>query len=127
MDSNHHQLRAVAVTLDSNDPNRTAEFWQAALGFRRREGDGNPYITLSDSAAGRPLNHLTIQRVPEGKTAKHRLHIDLFVSDDAASVAELVDLGARVLVPAQGSGHMGMRATVMADPDGGEFCVVCRG
>ncbi|MGB1821400.1 MAG: VOC family protein, partial [Ilumatobacteraceae bacterium] len=37
------------------------------------------------------------------------------------------ELGATVLVPAEGSGHMGMRATVMTDPDGGEFCVVCRG
>ena len=52
MDTQHHQLRAVGVTLDSNDPDQTANFWQAALGFRRREGDGNPYITLSDSPAG---------------------------------------------------------------------------
>ena len=98
MDTQHHQLRAVGVTLDSNDPDQTANFWQAALGFRRREGDGNPYIT-PDGPAGRPLNHLTIQRVPEGKTAKHRLHIDLFVSDDAESVAALVELGATVSFP----------------------------
>ena len=121
-----HQLCAVGVTLDSNDPVRTADFWQAAIGFRHREGDGDPYITLSDSPAGRPLNHLTIQRVPEGKAAKHRLHLDLFVGDDEATIATLVELGATVLVPAAGPGHMGMTATVMADPDGGEFCVVCR-
>ena len=75
---------------------------------------------------GRPLNHLTIQRVPEGKTAKHRLHLDLFVSDDGPEIERLVGLGATVLVPAEGPGHVGMTATVMADPDGGEFCVVCR-
>ncbi len=83
MDSNYPQLRAVGVTLDSNDPDRTAEFWQAALGFRRREGDGNPYITLSDSGAGRPLNHITIQLVPDVKTEKHRMHIDIYVKYDA--------------------------------------------
>ena len=124
--ANDMQVRAIGVTVDSNDPERTADFWQAAIGFARREGDGNPYITLSDSPVGRPLNHLTIQRVPEGKTAKHRLHLDLFVADDEVAIAELEALGATVLVPAEGAGHMGMTATVMADPDGGEFCVVCR-
>ncbi len=121
-----YDVRAIGVTIDSNDPKRTADFWQAAIGFRRREGDGNPYITLSDSPVGRPLNHLTIQKVPEGKTAKNRLHLDLFDTDDEVAIREFEALGATVIVPAEGSGHMGMTATVMADPDGGEFCVVCR-
>ena len=116
--SDQLQVRAIGVTVDSNDPVRTADFWQAAIGFRRREGDGDPYITLSDSEVGRPLNHLTVQRVPEGKAAKHRLHLDLFVKDDEATIARLLELGATVLVPAEGAGHMGMTATVMADPDG---------
>ena len=117
----------MGVTVDSNDPQRLADFWQAAIGFARREGDGHPYITLSESAVGRPLNHLTIQRVPEGKTAKHRLHLDLFVSDDSEAIARLEELGATVVVPAADEpGHQGMTATVMADPEGGEFCVVCR-
>jgi catechol 2,3-dioxygenase-like lactoylglutathione lyase family enzyme len=120
------ELRAIGVTVDSNDPERTADFWQAAIGFKTRVGDGNPYITLSGSEVGRPLNHLTIQRVPEAKAAKHRLHLDLFVRDDVEAIAELEALGATVLVPADGPGHEGMTATVMADPDGGEFCVVCR-
>jgi predicted enzyme related to lactoylglutathione lyase len=120
------ELRAVGITIDTNDPQRTADFWQAAIGFKQRVGDGDPYITLSDSDVGRPLNHLTIQRVPEGKEVKNRLHLDLFVSDDEATVSRLVELGATVLVPATGPGHQGMTATVMADPDGAEFCVVCR-
>lgn len=120
------ELRAIGVTADSNDPERTADFWQAAIGFKTRVGDGKPYITLSGSEVGRPLNHLTIQRVPEAKAAKHRLHLDLFVGDDVEAIAELEALGATVLVPADGPGHEGMTATVMADPDGGEFCVVCR-
>ena len=120
------ELRAIGATLDSNDPELIADFWQKAIGFKTRAGGGNPYITLSDSDVGRPLNHLTIQRVPEGKSVKHRMHLDLFVKDDIAAVAELEVLGATVLVPAEGSGHQGMTATVMADPEGGEFCVVCR-
>lgn len=114
------------MTMDANDPVLLADFWQKAIGFKTRVGDGDPYITLSESDVGRPLNHLTIQKVPEGKAVKHRLHLDLFVTDDVAAVAELEALGATVVVPAAGPGHQGMTNTVLADPEGGEFCVVCR-
>ena len=120
------ELRAVGTTLDANDPELMADFWQAAMGFEKRVGDGDPYITLSDSDVGRPLNHLTIQRVPEHKTAKHRLHLDLFVTDDVEAIRELQRLGASVLVPTVGPGYQDAMVTVMADPEGGEFCVVCR-
>lgn len=125
------QLRAVGVTIDCADPERIADFWQSALGFARRVGDGRPYITLSDGGgSSRMLNHLTIQRVPEAKTAKLRAHLDLFTGDMDSEVARLVALGARVLVPASTEtdpdGHLGFRATVMADPEGSEFCIVSR-
>ena len=125
------QLRAVGVTIDCSDPERIADFWQAALGFAKRVGNGRPYITLSDGGgSARMLNHLTIQRVPEAKTAKLRAHLDLFTRDMDSEVARLVALGATVLVPAstdaEPDGHFGFRATVMADPEGSEFCIVSR-
>ncbi len=125
--SDTFELRAVGLTLDCNDPEKIADFWQAALGFRKREGTGNPYITLSDSPIRRPLNHLTIQKVPEGKVAKHRMHLDLFPSDAGAMIEQLVALGATVLQRgATDDDHLGFSATIMADPEGGEFCVVRR-
>ncbi|WP_420442849.1 VOC family protein [Candidatus Poriferisodalis sp.] len=124
------QLRAVGVTIDCSDPERIADFWQAAVGFAQRVGNGRPYITLSDAGGGRMLNHLTIQRVPEAKTAKLRAHLDLFTADMDSELARLTALGATVLVPAstetEPHGHLGFRATVMADPEGSEFCVVSR-
>ena len=125
------QLRAVGVTIDCADPEAIADFWQVALGFEQRVGNGRPYITLSGgSGSSRMLNHLTIQRVPEAKTAKLRAHLDLFTGDMDTEVARLVTLGATVLVPAsietEPGGHLGFRATVMADPEGSEFCVVSR-
>ncbi|WP_420624801.1 VOC family protein [Candidatus Poriferisodalis sp.] len=124
------QLRAVGVTIDCSDPERIADFWQAALGFAQRVGNGRPYITLSEAGGGRMLNHLTIQRVPEAKTAKLRAHLDLFTRDMDTEVARLVALGATVLVPTstetEPDGHLGFRATVMADPEGSEFCIVSR-
>jgi hypothetical protein len=122
------ELRAMGVTMDCADVVRLADFWQAALGFRSRTGDERHTITLSDSVNSRTINHLTLQRVPEPKSAKHRIHIDLFPQDPASARAELLALGATVLsepdftVP----GHLGFHAVVMADPEGGEFCLVMR-
>lgn len=121
-------ISAIGLTMDSIDPVRVADFWQGAIGFTRRVGDGSPYVTLSESPVGRPLNHLTIQKVPEAKVVKNRAHLDLFCRDHAAEVARLSALGATVIDPAdpQRAGHLGFLATIMADPEGHEFCVVSR-
>ncbi len=125
--SDTFELRAVGLTLDCADPATLADFWQEALGFRKREGTGEPYITLSDSPIRRPLNHLTLQKVPEGKVAKHRMHLDLFPSDADAMIDRLVALGGTILQRgATDDDHLGFSATIMADPEGGEFCVVRR-
>ncbi len=66
--------------------------------------------------------------MPEAKTAKLRAHLDLFTGDMDSEVARLVALDASELVPAseEVAGHLGFRATVMADPEGSEFCIVSR-
>src|SRR6185437_6482791 len=51
------------------------------------------------------------------KTVKHRTHFDIY----ASTLGELVELGARVLETQKGG-----RWTVMADPEGGEFCAFVR-
>lgn len=113
--------------MDCIEPGRIADFWQAAIGFTQRVGDGEPYITLSGAEGDKVMNHLTIQKVPEPKAAKHRVHLDLFVTDRPATVARLEALGATVLRAPDGEeGHLGFVATVMADPEGGEFCVVSK-
>jgi hypothetical protein len=60
-----HTLTAIGVVLDCADPAALADFWQEAIGFETRTGDGEPYYTLSGSDLRRPLNHLTLQKVPE--------------------------------------------------------------
>ncbi len=121
-------LRAMGVTMDCADVVRMADFWQAALGFGIRTGDERHAVTLSGSVNARTLNHLTLQQVPESKAAKHRVHIDLFPEDPLSARAELLALGATVLVEPDFSepGHLGFHAIVMADPEGGEFCLVVR-
>ena len=122
-----HSLTAVGVVMDCTDPDSLADFWQAAIGFTVRTGDGQPYVTLSGSDLRRPLNHLTLQRVPEAKTVKNRTHIDLFAGDVDGEVTRLVALGATVTarVPEGATGSELIFAE-MADPEGHEFCVVAR-
>jgi predicted enzyme related to lactoylglutathione lyase len=113
--------------MDCADPITLADFWQAAIGFTVRTGDGGPYVTLSGSELRRPLNHLTLQRVPEPKTSKNRTHIDLFAGDVPAEVARLEALGATVTsrFPEDATGSE-LTFAELADPEGHEFCVVAR-
>ena len=119
-------LRAMGVTIDCSDPERLADFWFEAIGFTHREGNGGPYITISNSDVDRAVNHLTFQKVPEGKSAKNRVHLDMFVDDIAVEVERLVGLGAAVISPAGDPSHLGFVAVVLTDPEGGELCVVGR-
>jgi predicted enzyme related to lactoylglutathione lyase len=122
-----HTVTAVGVVMDCADPERLADFWQAAIGFQKRTGDGQPYVTLSGSDLRRPLNHLTLQRVPEPKQVKNRTHLDLFAGDVAAEVGRLLELGATVtsrMPAAEGSAELLMAE--LADPEGHEFCVIAR-
>ena len=120
-----HSLTAVGVVMDCADPVALADFWQAAIGFEVRTGDGDPYVTLSGSTLRRPINHLTLQRVPEAKTVKNRTHLDLFAGDVRAEVDRLVALGASVTDTMAGAGEE-LFFAAMTDPEGHEFCIVAR-
>ena len=119
-------VRAMGVTIDCTDPAGLADFWSEAIGFTQREGDGSPYVTISGSNLNRAINHLTFQKVPEGKSTKNRVHLDIFVDDIDAEVERLSQLGASVLTPAGDPSHLGFVAVVLVDPEGGEFCIVGR-
>ena len=142
--------RDVQVTFDCADPAALAAFWAQALGYEVQapppgfsswdealEAFGVPPERRNDaSAAVDPQEsgpRLFFQRVPEGKQAKNRVHLDVRAApglqDDermAALEAEaerLVALGASRLQrhepqPPLGAGHI-----VMADPEGNEFCL----
>jgi predicted enzyme related to lactoylglutathione lyase len=65
---------------------------------------------------------MLLQQVPEPKQGKNRMHLDLRVADSETEVARLVALGARILQgPHDDEGHW---TTVLADPEGNEFCVI---
>ena len=113
----------AAITFDCANAARLAGFWSAALG---RELDPAPeeqaeYFASIGRVGGEPGTPvLMFIQVPEGKTAKNRVHLDLDASDRAAEVERLTGLGATVI---HDRDEWGTRWTTLADPEGNEFCV----
>ncbi len=116
-------LRWQCICIDSTDPSRVATFWQEALGWRRTY-DSPDEIAL-EPPAGSPEDGVSpdilVLRVPEEKSVKNRLHIDLRPDDQAAEVTRLETLGARRVSVGQGDDATWV---VLADPGGNEFCVL---
>ncbi len=111
------------ITLDCADPVRLAEFWCAALGYTVAGGAG-AYVALVPGSGTGPK--LLLQRVPEAKATKNRMHLDIDTPDLAGTAARLLELGATQLAsePCHEHGHTWV---LMADPDGNEFCLVADG
>jgi predicted enzyme related to lactoylglutathione lyase len=107
----------VDIVIDCADPETLASFWARALGYRKA-GLFEPYFVLLPTVGAHPP--VMLQRVPEPKTAKARIHFDLRVDDIEAEAQRLEQLGARRIDV--GQGHDPGWIT-MADPEGNEFCV----
>jgi predicted enzyme related to lactoylglutathione lyase len=113
--------RWYGVTVDCADPDRLASFWATLLGRELSdEMDGPGWATVGSRHDAEP--RITFQQVPESKTAKVRLHLDVAVDDIASGIAEVERLGGS----STGERHdydEGV-VVVMADPEGHEFCLV---
>jgi predicted enzyme related to lactoylglutathione lyase len=113
------ELMRLLVVLDCVDADALADFWASALGFRRDAFDP-PYVRLIDPKERWP--NLLLQQVPEPKTGKNRMHLDIQVADVQAEVDRLTALGACVVDPPHDDA--GFLTAILADPQGNEFCVI---
>jgi predicted enzyme related to lactoylglutathione lyase len=120
-------VRLYTVVIDARDPRALGEFWAAALGWQilaalPEEDDEEVIVGANEQA----YPGLCILRVPEPKTIKNRLHLDL-APDDAddkeAEIERLIALGATRVDIGQGAD---VSWVVLADPEGNEFCVLRR-
>jgi len=103
----------LELALDTADPRSTvAEFWAPVVGGRAVVNDPRfPADVLGETEQ----QGICVCPVPEPKTVKNRVHVDVRTDDLDALVAH----GAAVL---RAKGDGGLRWTVLADPDGNEFC-----
>ncbi len=142
--------RTVQITFDCADPNALAGFWNEVLGYRYdsppsgfdtweealdhfevpEDERNNASASVDPDEVG---PRLFFQRVPEGKVAKNRLHLDVRAApglqgDDRMAALEaecerLVALGAGRLRRSEPEPPMSAGFIVMADPEGNEFCL----
>lgn len=136
------------VTVDSSDPHTLADWWAETLGWevepsdeafiRRMISEGyaseddttihNGVLVWKEGAAIRHPEGLRraprvlFQLVPERKSTKNRVHLDIRIGTDDvdATVDRLVQRGARFLYRGQQGPHTWV---TLADPEGNEFCV----
>ena len=139
-------MKIANITFDCVDPDRMATFWAAALGYdkgaypdeMRRElldaglsEDDLAARAIAEDPAGEGPR-LFFQRVPEPKTAKNRMHLDLFAAPGRRATEEEVEVevgrleaaGARRINVHSGTwGPYPEYHVVMEDPEGNVFCV----
>jgi catechol 2,3-dioxygenase-like lactoylglutathione lyase family enzyme len=133
------------VTFDAADPHALAAFWAEVLGLAVEDHSefvdelvasgrmpAEDRITIDGQSAFRDVAacrdpaavepRLFFQRVPEGKIAKNRVHLDVHVAPDqkAAEADRLAGLGAELIGTHDDRGPL---TYVMRDPEGNEFCL----
>jgi hypothetical protein len=119
-------LAPDTLTFDTSDPVRVATFWAAALGYDLVDPDPEGASIADPSGRTRGI---FFQPVPEPKTAKNRVHLDLRPTGAMRDeVDRLLGLGATevefVEKPASAVDGQSTFWTVMEDVEGNEFCVL---
>jgi catechol 2,3-dioxygenase-like lactoylglutathione lyase family enzyme len=109
--------RVRGITIDVTDLERSAIFWGSLLGVEVT-GRYDTYLWLDEIAPG---VRLILQQVAELKEAKNRVHLDVHPDAGKDLVALVESLGGTRL---SNVGDPSYSLTVMADPDGNEFCVL---
>lgn len=100
------------LCIDVNSPSAMAAFWGELLGLTAPAD--NPEVLTGDH----PEQTVWLNKVAEPRTVKQRVHLDVHVT----ATAEPAKLGATVVDPPSREHHW----TIMADPEGGEFCAFVR-
>ncbi|HIT74393.1 MAG TPA: VOC family protein [Candidatus Avipropionibacterium avicola] len=126
-------LRWYTLVIDCHDPHAQAHWWAEALDMQVFLEFEKEVVVLPKHLPTEPLTAenwtsvgpgMVFVPVPEDKTVKNRLHLDLapHLSDDRdAEIDRLIGLGARRVEVGQPADA---EFTVLADPEGNEFCVL---
>ena len=110
-------LMVEMVTFDSTDPHALGVWWARQLGGTVQGETDAWFVVVTDV---RGVQQLGFQRVESPTPGKNRVHLDLQAPDVAAEVERLVADGATLVAQ---HAEQGLSWTVLADPDGNQFCV----
>ncbi len=113
-------IRIGSIVLRVDDLDRQAAFWEAALGYVRREGDEDDFVLLRPPDGVGP--NVSLDRVRSTVQIPPRIHLDLYTEDQTGEVERLLALGAKEV-------HWDKRPpdadyVILEDPEGNRFCVV---
>ena len=114
--------RPAVIVIDAARPRLVADFWRAVLGWEVVESDADG-ISIAPGDGSWP--GIAVFQVPEGKSIKNRLHLDLRADGSSTEdeLQRLLNLGARRVDVGQGPE---VSWVVLADPEGNEFCLLSR-
>ena len=114
--------RITAIAIDAVQPRVVADFWCSVLGWQVVEEDDG-VISIAPADGSWPT--IDVAPVPENKTVKNRLHLDLRADGipTGDELERLLDLGARRVDVGQGADATWV---VLSDPEGNEFCLLSR-
>ena len=116
-------LSILTVVVDCREPDRQAAFWASILGYEVSQRNPDEFEVYDRGGGGRSLYFM---KVPEPKTGKNRLHLDLVTEESMdAAVDRLIAAGATRVELRQDPDTFANPDTwtVMLDPEGNEFCV----
>ena len=114
--------RIASVVIDAVQPRVVADFWCHVLGWHVLDEDDG-VISIGPPDGAWPT--IDVVPVPESKSVKNRLHLDLRAdgTSTADELKRLLGLGARHTDVGQGSDATWV---VLSDPEGNEFCLLAR-
>ncbi|MDR1213884.1 MAG: VOC family protein [Propionibacteriaceae bacterium] len=108
-------VKISGVTMDTLDPQRLAQWWADQIDGQIAADLGGVVFVSTESGV-----NLCLQRVPEPTPGKNRLHLDCTTTDVESEVAKFLAAGAELVAQHEVEGFAW---TVLADPDGNQFCV----
>jgi predicted enzyme related to lactoylglutathione lyase len=113
-------MRINNLAIDANDVLALASFWAAVLDAQVATGSTDTFARIDATESTLPI---TVVKVPEEKSAKNRIHVDLDCDDLSSARRRLEELGASFVHEKH---ELGWHWATFRDPEGNEFCVAER-
>ncbi|MEX2274720.1 MAG: VOC family protein [Actinomycetota bacterium] len=114
-------IEIATVVFDCSDPKALSEFWESATGLEVADEEDDWVLLADPEVEDGGGIQLGFQLVPERKSVKNRLHLDLYAHGVEETAEWMQSLGAVRLWVSDDPDDIFI---TLADPEGNEFCVV---